>query len=126
MRDHLDQYRLDNHALKFNMSLHINFEQSTDPDIVTTPPAVLVTEQFEIYMDTNITDLLHEAAKQLENRIECYEGTGSGWVISNLVALDTTVWRLDPLRASTYHPLSAWIQNTKSEKMPEKNVICSS
>ena len=34
-------------------------------------------------------------------------------MISNLVVLDTTVWQLDPLRASTYHQLPAWIRNTK-------------
>ena len=34
-------------------------------------------------------------------------------MISNLVALDTIVWQLDPLRASTYHQLPAWIGNTK-------------
>ena len=112
MQERLEKYRSENHALKFNMSLHLNFEQAVDPSIVTTPPAVLVSEQFEAYADTNINELLHEASKQLENRIECYEGTGSGWVVSNLVALDTTVWRLDPLRASTYHPLPTWIQNT--------------
>ena len=27
-------------------------------------------------------------------------------------ALDTTVWQLDPLRASTYHPLPSWVRNT--------------
>ena len=30
-----------------------------------------------------------------------------------LVALDTTVWILDPLRASIYHSLPEWVQNTK-------------
>ena len=49
------------------------------------------------------------------NRIEQYEGMGSGWVVSNLVALDTTVWQLDPLRASTYHRLS-WIINKRAEE----------
>ena len=80
---------------------------------MTVPPAVLVSEQFEVYADTDIDSILLEVAKQLKNRVEAYEGTGSGWVISNLVALDTTVWKLDPLRASTYHQLSTWVRNTK-------------
>ena len=113
MKNHLDQYRRERRALKFNTSLHANFEKAVDPSIVTIPPAVLVTEQFEVYADTDIEDLLREASKQLQNYIETYEGTGSGWIISNLVALDTTAWQLDPLRASTYHPLSAWIRNAK-------------
>ena len=107
MQRHLDRYRQAHQALKFNMSLHANFEKAADPSIVTIPPAVFVTEQFEVYADTDIEDLLREASKQLQNRIESYESTGSGWIISNLVALDTTVWQLDPLRASIYHPLSA-------------------
>ena len=113
MENHLDQYRRERRALKFNTSLHANFEKAVDPSIVTIPSAVLVTEQFEVYADTDIEDLLHEASKQLQNCIESYEGTESGWIISNSVALDTTVWQLDPLRASIYHPLLAWIRNTK-------------
>ena len=72
------------------MSLHGNFEKAVDPSIVTIPPEVLVTEQLEVYADTDISDLIREASKQLQNRIENYEGTRSGWVISNLVALNTT------------------------------------
>ena len=95
------------------MSLHIVFEQATDPLIVTEPSVVLGSEQFEVYADTNINETLQEASKQLKNRVESYEGLGSGWIVSKLKALDTTVWKLDPLRASTYHPLSSWIRNTK-------------
>ena len=113
MDRYLQRYRTKRRIFKFNMSLHVNFEKAVDPSIVTTPPAVLVTEQFEVYPDTDIKECLEECSHQLQNRIECYEDTGSGWVISNLVALDTTIWQLDPLRASTYHPLPAWIRNTK-------------
>ena len=80
---------------------------------MTEPPVVLTTEQFEVYAADELQDMLRAAAVQLENRIESYEGTGSGWKVAHLVALDTTVWKLDPLRASTYHPLPKWVQNTK-------------
>ena len=113
MEYQLYQYREDEKALKFNMSLHIVFEQATDPSIITEPAVVLVSEQFEVYADTSINEALQEISKQLKNRVESYEGLGSGWVVSNLKALDTTVWKLNPLRASTYHPLSSWIRNTK-------------
>ena len=113
MEYQLYQYREEHHALKFNMSLHIVFEQATDSSITTEPAVVLVSEQFEVYADTNIDEILGEVSRQLKNRIETYEGLGSGWVVSSLVALDTTVWQLDPLRASSYHPLSTWIRNTK-------------
>ena len=125
MASYLQHYREKELALKFHMSLHVNFEQATDPSIVTVPPAVLVSEQFEVYADTDIDDILLEVAKQLKNRVEVYEGTGSGWVISNLVVLDTTVWKLDPLRASTYHQLSTWIRNTKCVvNVQNKDKLC--
>ena len=101
MEYQLYQYRKDVQALKFNMSLHIVFEQATDPSIVTEPAVVLVSEQFEVYANTNISEALQEVSKQLKNRVESYEGLGSGWVVSKLKALDTTVWKLDLLRAST-------------------------
>ena len=112
MSSKLEEYKKENHALKFNMTIHVKFEQSTDSSIVTNPPVVLVSEQFEVYLHTDIPELLNIIAKQLENRIETYEGTGSGWVIANLVSLDTTIWQLDPLRASSYHALPKWIQDT--------------
>ena len=54
MEYQLDQYREEHHALKFNMSLHVVFEQATDSSIVTEPAVLLVSEQFEIYADTKI------------------------------------------------------------------------
>ena len=113
MEYQLQQYRRDEHSLKFNMSLHLNFEQAVDSSNVTNPHVVLLTEQFEIYADSEIANLLELAFKQLENRIETYEGVGSGWIVSNFIALDTTVWKLDPLRASSYHELPVWVRNTK-------------
>ena len=54
------------------MSLHVKFEQSTDSSIVTQPPVVLITEQFEVYDETDISELLRECSKQLQNKIEGY------------------------------------------------------
>ena len=114
MEGHIRRYQQKRQALKFNMVLRVMFEQATDPSIVTNPAVPLLTEQFEVYEDTDVDELLNLCSLQLQNRIESYEGTGSGWILSHLVDLDTTVWQLDPLRASTYHPLPAWVQNTKS------------
>ena len=105
MKGHITQYHQERHALKFNMSLHVNFEKATDPEVTTEPPIVFVSEQMEVYENTDIDELLTICSEQLQNRIEVYEMTGSGWIISELMELDTTVWQLDPLRASTYHSL---------------------
>ena len=60
MENHLDRYRQTRQALKFNMSIHVNFEKVVDPSVTTIPPAVLVTEQFEVYADTDICEILRE------------------------------------------------------------------
>lgn len=46
------------------MSLHVVFEQSTNPSIVTEPAVVLVNEQFELYFDTDIDEALLKTAKE--------------------------------------------------------------
>ena len=83
---------------------------------MTPPPVVLVTEQLEDFMDTDIDELLQISTTALVNRIETYEMAESGWIVSNLASLDTTVWQLDPIRASTFHPLPTWIQSKKAVK----------
>ena len=96
------------------MSLHVTFEQAVDNSILTVPPVTLVTEQFEVYNgDGDLSATLATCSKQLQNRIDAYENLGSGWVVRTLHSIDTTVWKLDPLRAETYHQLSKWIRNTK-------------
>ena len=38
------------------MGLYIKFEKAADPSIATDPPIVLVTEQYEVYEDTDIKE----------------------------------------------------------------------
>ena len=102
MKGHITKFRQKRHALKFNMSLYINFEKATDASIVTDPPVVLVSEQMEVYEGTDVDDTLKITAEQLINLIETYEMNGSGWIVSRLMALDTTVWLLDALRGREY------------------------
>ena len=65
--------------------------------------------KFEVYHDTSIQDQLDKVAKQLNKNIEVYEQCGSGWILKRVVALDTTIWKLNPLRGSTFHELPKWI-----------------
>ena len=112
---HEKLYRFQNakKPIKFNMSLHAVFVQAKDEEITTHPPIVLVTEQHEVYMDTDIDEILSACAIQLGDRIVAFERNGSGWTIQTLLQLDSTVWKLDPLRAETYHPLPAWVGKTR-------------
>ena len=112
MREYLERYQRARRPIKFNMSLHIEFVQATDDTIVTSPPVVLVTPQHEVYAATDINSVLSDCVKQLDDRIVEFEGNGSGWVVNRLLLLDTTAWRLDPLRGRSSHDLPEWIRNT--------------
>ena len=113
MFNRINKFRIKNKALKFNMSLYLIFEKATDPSIITTPPVCLVTDQLEMCQNTNISELLDFVKKnQLINQIEMYEEGGSGWIFSKLIALDVTIWKINPLKASsTFQNLPQWIKN---------------
>ena len=53
--------------------------------------------------------ILGDIYKQLLKYIDCYEGKDSGWVMSYLESLDTTVWHLDSRKALSFHKLPARI-----------------
>ena len=63
MERYIQRYRGKQRTLKFNMSLHANFEKAVDPAVTTVPPACLVTEQFEVYEDTVVEECLQAASK---------------------------------------------------------------
>ena len=113
MKEYILRHQQKRRPIKFNQSLYVNFMQGGDETIVTFPPIVLVTSQHEVYQDTDVDELMETCAQQLGERIVNYEGTGSGWVIDELIWLDTTIWHLDPLRGESYIPLPSWIKNTK-------------
>ena len=99
--------------MKFNMVLYAVYRKLADPGIITSPSIKLITEQFEVYADTDIDQVLDRCITQLDNRVESFMGRGSGWTFDHFKKLETSVWELDPLRASTYHPLPEWVINTK-------------
>ena len=113
MRNKLQTFRSEERALKFSMAIHVEFEKATDSNIITDPAVVLQSEQFEIYKGTNIKRELEKVVKQLETSIDTYEQCGSGWIVRRLRMLDCTIWKLDPLRASssTFQNLPEWIIN---------------
>ena len=113
LKPKIEKFNVNNPALKFNLSLFATFQQETQPEIETDTPIVFVTEMHEVYGGTDVGQILKACAGQLENRIECYQGLGSGWTLKSLYAVDLTLWLLDPLRADSYHELSQWIRNTK-------------
>ena len=67
------------------MSIFVIFQQGHDPDIKTDPPACLFSSPYKTSRSSilcaNLDHSLHAAAEELFERIEEYEGFGSGWVI---------------------------------------------
>ena len=78
--------------LKFTMAVHVVYMQGTDPDVKTDPPVVLQTEPSDlILVSTDMRACLAGMAQELLEKIDTYEGTGSGWVFSRLMRLDTDI-----------------------------------
>ena len=79
-------------GLKYTTNIHVVFTKSENPEVKTEPPAVLWTDPTTLYLATDLEKCLIDDAKELYNKIEEYEGIGSGWVIDYLVRLDTGIY----------------------------------
>ena len=96
------------------MVLELKFFQASNPEIITVPPVVLHSETHEIYEDTNLEEVLLFIYREFTFNIGEYQRNGSGWVIKDLLQLDTTVLEFDPLRASGDAKLPKKIRNKKA------------
>ena len=78
--------------LKFTMSVHVVFEKGCDPEIRTVPSVVLTTDPKVVYIATNIDECLKDAAEELYEKIETYEGCGSGCTVDYLKRLHIGIY----------------------------------
>ena len=78
--------------LKYTMNIHVVFTKPIDLEVKTEPPVVLWTDPTTVYVATDLEKCLIDDAKVLYNKIEEYEGIGSGWIIDYLVRLDTSIF----------------------------------
>ena len=101
-------------GVKFFMSLKMTFYKAAHVDNITDPPIVFHSEPLEVYTATDVIESLRNIETQLLRDIEIFERNGSGWIMSNLIQLDTTILECDPLHASTYIPLPNKIQKKKA------------
>ena len=93
MRDIILEHNLaQTRKMKYTMSLHIVFAKAYDTEVKTEPPVVLTTPPGVVYLGTDIDKQLESSAEELVELIEQYEGNGSGWVIDQLVRLDTGLY----------------------------------
>ena len=92
MRDVLAEHlRVQTPQLKFTMAVHTVFEQSCDPEVKTEPPVVLRTDPCVVNIESDIDTILRGMSEELKEKIETYEGSGSGWIIDYIDRLDTDI-----------------------------------
>ena len=101
-------------AVKFYLSLHVNFHPNTDVTFLTNPPAVLSTDTIEVYDSSDIHDALDSIHENLTSAIEDFQQRGSRWVLEKLLALDFHLLEFHPLKATSCIPLRTCIQNRKA------------
>ena len=101
-------------AVKFYLSLHVNFHLRTDVAFLTDPPAVLSTVSIEEYDSCGVHGALNSTYEHLVSAIEDFQQRGSGWILDKLMALDLHLLEFDPLRATSCIPLPTCIQNRKA------------
>ena len=75
-------------AVKFYLSLHVNFYLSTDVTFLTHSPAVRSTDTIEVYDSSDIHDALNSIYQNLVSAIEDFQQRGFGWILDKLLALD--------------------------------------
>ena len=114
MENRISEEVVKKRAVKFNLSLHVNFHLSTDVTFLTNPPAVLSTDTIEVYDSSDIHGALNSIYKNLVSAIENFQQHGSGWIWDKLRALDLHLLEFDPHRATSYIPLPTCIQNRKA------------
>ena len=78
--------------LKYAMNIQVVFTKAVAPEVKTEPPVVLWTDPTVVYVATDLNKCLTDDAKEMFNKIEEYEGIGSGWIIDYLVRLDTSIY----------------------------------
>ena len=85
---------------KWYLGLKVIFYKMIDPQVQSDPPAFFQTDPIASYYKYN--DSVWEVINgQLEQQIENFERSGSGWVVSRLVSLDVTFAKIaNPLGTS--------------------------
>ena len=97
MKSTLLNHLREHNQFNFTMAIHVVFQKACIPEVKTVPPVVLHTAPYTVWPVSDIDGSLGNAAEELFEKIEEYEGNGSGWVIDYLERLDTTI-------SSMYNP----------------------
>ena len=77
--------------LKFTASAYVVFQQATDPGIATDPPVGFTTWPWTVLPATDVHKQLESAYDDIVERIEKFEGRGSGWIIDYLDSVSVMI-----------------------------------
>ena len=75
-------------ALKWYLSLNINFCKSTSPGIKIDPAVTFPSEEFKSIDIHKLDYQFHEGQNQIVLQIDEFQRSGSGWVVDHLQHLD--------------------------------------
>ena len=114
MENRMNEKVVKKRAVKFNLSLHVNFHLGTDVTFLTNPSAVISTGTIGVYDSSDIHEALNSIYENLVSAIEYFQQCGSGWILDKLLTLDLHLLEFYPLRATSYIPLHTCIQNRKA------------
>ena len=82
-------------ALKWYVTLKLNFHKANDPAVITEPPVVFRTE---VFISVNVEDIdakFHAVYNELTQKIHTYQANGSGWVMDQFIDVDLGVYNID-------------------------------
>lgn len=94
-------------ALKASFSLHIVFGKEVERDgelLKITTTAYFNIPATEVLNDDDIDRVIEETIVKLKNRVEEFEGLGSGWSVDNINDLEMSITTYHPFSSGTYIP----------------------
>ena len=84
-------------ALKWYVTLKLNFHKANDPAVITEPPVVFRTEVFTSVNVEDIDAMFHAVYNELTQKIHHYQANGSGWVVDQFIDVDSGEYNIDLL-----------------------------
>ena len=95
LKDVVNKVLVGTQALKWYITLKLNFHNENDPAVITEPPVVFRTE---VFTSVNVDDLdpkFHAVYNELTQKIHGYQANGSGWVVDQFIDADLSVYNID-------------------------------
>jgi len=107
------------HAIKFNLKLEATYSR---PNILNSSEnRAFKTIAVEIFIDSNISEIIEKAFVKLLDEQETYKSRGSGFTLDSIDGLLVTIYRYTPMGGSSYIALPAYIDRKRGTINPQNN-----